>query len=75
MGKKSENKKSKNALFIDSYIFAVESEDIDHDLKALEDVMDFSTYDKNHHLFNDKHKSELGRYVLVLFFLFLKLKS
>ena len=45
----------------DSLIFAVESDDIDADLRALSDVMDFSTYDERHVLFDDSHKSELGR--------------
>ena len=45
----------------DSYIFAVESEDINADLTSLSDVMDFSTYDPTHPLFNNDHKSELGR--------------
>ena len=45
----------------DSYIMAVESEDINKDLAGLSHVIDFSTYDPNHPLFNDEHKSELGR--------------
>ena len=45
----------------DSLIFAVESDDIDANLRALSDVMDFSTYDERHDLFDDSHKSELGR--------------
>ena len=49
--------------FTDSYIFAVQSDNINADLLALSDVMDFSTYDSTHPLFNDNHKSELGRYV------------
>ena len=40
---------------------AVESEDINKDLAGLSHVIDFSTYDPNHPLFNDEHKSELGR--------------
>ena len=48
--------------FTDSYIFAVQSDNINADLLALSDVMDFSTYDSTHPLFNDDHKSELGRY-------------
>ena len=51
-----------NSTFSDSYIFAVESDDINADLTALSETMDFSTYDENHPLFNDDHKSELGRY-------------
>ena len=51
-----------NSTFSDSYIFAVESDDINADLSALSDVMDFSSYDATHPLFNDDHKSELGRY-------------
>ena len=48
--------------FIDSFIFAVKSDDIEQDLRDLDDIMDFSTYSENHSLFNDEFKSQLGRF-------------
>ena len=53
----------------DSFLLSVNTKDIIKDLKNLEDVFDFSNFDKNHELFSNKNKK------VIRFFKFETVKS
>ena len=44
----------------DSFVLSVNTKDIIKDLKNLEDIFDFSNLYKNHELFSNKNKKEIG---------------
>ena len=46
----------------DSFILSIKSENIDKDLKNLEDIFDFSNIDENHELYSEKNKEVLGKF-------------
>ena len=46
----------------DSFILSVNTKDIIEDLKNLEDIFDFSNFDKTHELFSNKNKKVIGKF-------------
>ena len=46
----------------DAFVFNVNTKDIIKDLKNLEDIFDFSNFDKNHELFSNKNKKIMGKF-------------
>ena len=46
----------------DSFILSVNTKDIIHDLKNLEDIFHFSNLDQNHELFSNKNKKMIGKF-------------
>ena len=46
----------------DSFILSVKTNDINRDLKNLEDLFDFSNIDENHELYSEKNKKVLGKF-------------
>ena len=46
----------------DSFVLSIETQNIIHDLKNLEDLFDFSNLNKNHELFSNKTKKFVGKF-------------
>ena len=46
----------------DSFVLSIETQNINKDLKNLEDIFDFSNLDKNHELFSNKNKKVVGKF-------------
>ena len=46
----------------DSFVLSINTKDIIKDLKNLEDIFDFSNFNKNHELFSNKNKKVIGKF-------------
>ena len=46
----------------DSFVLSVNTKDFIKDSKNLEDIFDFSNFDKNHELFSNKNKKLIGKF-------------
>ena len=46
----------------DSFVLSIKTENINKDLKNLEDIIDFSNIDQNHELYNQKNKKVLVKF-------------
>ena len=45
-----------------SFVLSIKTQNINSDLKNLEDLFDFSNLDKNHELFRDKIRKVVGKF-------------
>ena len=46
----------------DSFILSIKTENINKDLKNLENIFDFINIDENHELYSEKNKKVLGKF-------------
>ena len=46
----------------DAYVLSLNTKDIIKDLKNLENIFDFSNFDKNHELYSNKNKKVIGKF-------------
>ena len=46
----------------DAFVLSVNTKDIIEDLRNLEDLFDFSNFDKNHELFSNENKKIIGKF-------------
>ena len=46
----------------DSFVLSIETQNINNDLKNLEDLFDFGNLNENHELFSNKNKKVVGKY-------------
>ena len=46
----------------DCFVLSIDSDDLNNDLKDLEDIVDFSNLDKNYELYSTKNKKVFGKF-------------